>query len=201
MIIRVRNSKSKFKKGISLIELVVTAGLFVVISGLLLVMITRSLNSYRFSRATIDAQEKAATAMRDFEKSTRGATEILSAAPNELIFYTYLLDDIQPAPSRVRYYVDSNNLMKGVIHPSGAGPIFDYPTGEEFSRPIAKDIVNISDVFIYYNAASSQIGTPVPADAVRMIKFTASVDKDVNSPPEASTISTTVNLRNLKTNL
>lgn len=193
--------KIKYKKGISLIELTVTAGLFVVISGLMMVMIVRSYNAYRFSRQTIDAQEKAAEAMRDFEKNTRGATQILASTPSELTFYSYLLDDLQPAPSRVRYYVENGNLMKGVIHPTGAGPVFDYPTGEEFFKPIAKNVINGDNLFLYYNDASVQIGDPTPIDAVRMIKLTVTIDQDPASPPGAITSTTNVNLRNLKTNL
>lgn len=193
--------KLRYKKGISLIELTVTAGLFVVISGLMLVMIVRSYNSYRFSQQTIDAQEKASVVMRDFEKNTRGATEILTSTPSELTFYAYLLDDRQPAPSRVRYYVENGSFMKGVIYATGAGPIFDYPVDQEFSKAIAKNVINGNSLFLYYNDASVQIGEPTPVDAVKMIKLTISIDKDVNNSPDAITEITSVNLRNLKTNL
>lgn len=193
--------KIKFEKGISLIELTVTAGLFVVISGLMMVMIVRSYNSYSYSRQTIDAQEEASTAMRDFEKNTRGATQILTSTPDELTFYSYLLDDLQPAPSRVRYYSDNGNLMKGVIHPTGPGPVFTYPSDQEFSRAIAKNVINGSNLFLYYNDANSRIGDPTPVDAVRMITLTVTIDKDTSSPPEAISSVTSVNLRNLKTNL
>jgi len=195
------NMKLRYKKGISLIELTVTAGLFVVISGLMLVMIVRSYNSYRFSQQTIDAQEKASVVMRDFEKNTRGATEILTSTPSELTFYAYLLDDRQPAPSRVRYYVENGSFMKGVIYATGAGPIFDYPVDQEFSKAIAKNVINGNSLFLYYNDASVQIGEPTPVDAVKMIKLTISIDKDVNNSPDAITEITSVNLRNLKTNL
>ena len=190
-----------YKKGISLIELIVTAGLFVIISGLMMVMIVRSFNSYRFSKQTIDAQERAASAMREFEKNTRGATQIIASSPDELTFYAYLLDDRQPAPSRVRYYCDNGNLMKGVIHAVGNGPIFEYPLDQEFFKVVAKDVVNGETLFKYYNDASVEIGNPVPVDAVRMIQFTISIDENITAPPEAITEITSVNLRNLKTNL
>lgn len=193
--------KISYKKGISLIELIVTAGLFVIISGLMLVMIVRSFNSYRFSKQTIDAQEKASTAMRDFEKNTRGATQILTSTPGELIFYSYLLDDRQPAPSRVRYYAENGNLMKGVIHPTGTGPVFVYPSDQEFFKAIAKNVMNGDTLFLYYNDASVQIGDPTPVDAVRMIKMTVTIDEDTSDSPEAISGATSVNLRNLKTNL
>lgn len=193
--------KIRFKKGISLIEMTVTAGLFVVISGLMLVMIVRSYNAYSFSKQTIDAQEKASAAMRDFEKNTRGATQILTSTASELAFYSYLLEDRQPAPSRVRYYVEGGDLMKGVVHPTGAGPVFSYPDNLEFSKAIAQNVTNGDALFQYFNDASVQIGNPTPVDAVRMIKLTVTIDKDTARPPEAITSSTNVNLRNLKTNL
>lgn len=193
--------KIQFKKGVSLIEMTVTAGLFVVISGLLMVMIVRSYNSYSYSKQTIDAQEKASQAMRDFEKNTRGATQILIASSNELSFYSYLLDDLQPAPSKVRYYVESGNLIKGVIHAEGAGPIFSYPIDQEFFNIISRNVTNGDNLFKYYNDASVEIGSPTPADAVRMINFAITIDKDTASPPDAITSTTSVNLRNLKTNL
>ena len=67
----------KYKKAFSLIEIIITSGLFVILGALMVVMITRGLSSYQNSRELIDAQEKAAQALRDFEKTTRGATAVL----------------------------------------------------------------------------------------------------------------------------
>jgi type II secretory pathway pseudopilin PulG len=191
----------KYKKAMSLIEIIVTAGLFVIIGTLMVTMIVRGLNSYQNSQELIDAQEKAAQALRDFEKTTRGATAVLSSNSNELVFQGYLLGDMQPAASQVRYYCDSGTLIKGVIHPEGTGPTFTYPSSEEFSQMVVRNVVNCSTLFTYYNDASAQISDPVPADAVRMVKLTVSIDKDITKAPEALTASTSVNLRNLKTNL
>lgn len=193
--------KLRLKKAFSLIEIIVTSGLFVIIGALMVVMIVRGLNSYQNSRELIDAQEKAAQALRDFEKTTRGATVVLNSGSDELVFQGYLLGDMQPAASQIRYYCDNGTLIKGVIHPEGTGPTFIYPLGEEFSQMVVKNVINCSTLFTYYNDASAQISQPVPPDAVRMVKLTVSVDKDTTKVPEAITASTSVNLRNLKTNL
>lgn len=191
----------KHKKAMSLIEIIVTAGLFVIIGALMVVMIVRGLSFYQNSQDLIDAQEKTAQALRDFEKTTRGATSILNSDPEELVFQSYLLGDTQPAASQIRYYCDDDILIKGVIHPEGAGPTFTYPLSEEFSQMVVKNVVNCSTLFTYYNDASVQISIPVPPDAVRMVKLTTSVDKDITKVPDVVTASTGVNLRNLKTNL
>lgn len=189
------------KKGMSLMEIVITAGLFVILASLMVVMIVRGLNSYQNSKETIDAQDKAAHAMRDFEKTARGATEILVSDPDELDFYAYMVGDQQPAPSQIRYFVENNQLVKGVIHPSGSGPTFIYPSQDEFRQMVVSDLTNGSSLFTYYNDVSNQITAPVPPDAVRMIKLTVSIDKNIQKPPSAITEITSVNLRNLKTNL
>lgn len=191
----------KYKKGMTLIEIIITAGLFVVISGLMVVMLFQGLKSYRNGRDLIDAQEKVAQALRDFEKSTRGATAVISSDPDELIIDGYLLGDQQPAASRIRYYCQGTSLIKGVIHPQGTGPIFTYPAEEEFSQMVVSNVINCSILFTYMNDASALIANPVPIDAVRMVKLTVSVDKDITQAPEAITASTSVNLRNIKTNL
>jgi len=182
-------------------EIVLTTGLFVVLAGLMVVMIVRGLNSYQNSKETIDAQDKAAHAMRDFEKTTRGATEVLASETDELVFYAYMVGDEQPAPSQIRYFVENNQLVKGVIHPSGSGPTFIYPSQDEFSQMVVSDLTNGSTLFTYFNDVSNQIAAPVPPDAVRMIKLTVSIDKNIQKPPSAITEITSVNLRNLKTNL
>ena len=191
----------KYKKAMSLIEITVTAGLFVVIGGLMVVMLVRGLSSYQNSRELIDAQEKAALALRDFEKTTRGATAVLNSEPDELIFYGYLLGDQQPAASQIRYYCQDGSLIKGIIHPEGTGPSFIYPPQSEFTQMVVKNVTNCASLFTYMNGASIQVSPPVPTDAVKMIKLTVSVDKDLSKAPGAITISTSVNLRNLKTNL
>ena len=191
----------KYKKAMSLIEIILTSGLFVIIGALMVVMIVRGLSSYQNSQKLIDAQEKAAQALRDFEKTTRGAVSVLSSDPDELIFQGYLLGDMQPAASQIRYYCDEGSLIKGVIHPEGTGPTFIYPPSEEFSQMVVRNVVNCPTLFTYYNDASVQVSDPVPTEAVRMVKLSVSIDEDVNKAPEALATSTSVNLRNLKTNL
>lgn len=164
-------------------------------------MIVRGFQSYRFSQETIDTQEEAAKAMRDFEKIARGTTQVLVSDPSVYEFYTYLAGDDQPAPSKIRYFVENSEFKKGIIAPVGTGPTFDYPAENENVIPVCENVINGATLFNYSNDANEEIPAPVPKDAVRMVEFTITLDKDTSKKPDSITETTQVNLRNLKTNL
>ena len=191
----------KTKKGVSLIELLTTIGLISVVSLLLVTLIAKGFQSYRFSREMIETQDQIAMVMRDFERKIRGATSVIRSDPAALTVLVYLPKDAYPAPSQIRYFIEDNALKRGQIAPSGTEPIYTYPTENESVKTIAENITNGSHIFDYYNDASVLIEDPVPADAVRMIKITVTADKDTTQKPEALTEITTVSLRNLKINL
>ena len=189
------------KRGFTLSEMIVTIFLVSIISLVLAVMVVRGFQSYRISKLIISMQDEAARAMRDFEKVARGATEVLSSEPEEFVFYAYLAGDEYPAPSQVRYYMDGSTLMRGLIPPSGEGPIFNYLEEDEEFRQVAENVINGDLLFKYYNDASGLVEEPVPIDAVRMVEITISIDEDQTILPEPIVEITSVNLRNLKTNL
>jgi prepilin-type N-terminal cleavage/methylation domain-containing protein len=189
------------KKGFTLIEMTVVIVLLGTIGIVVATMIVRSFQSYRFSQDTMQMQEAAAKVMRDFEKTARGGTQVLTSDPDTYEFYTYLLNDLQPAPSKVRYFVQNGVFEKGITEPSGPGPIFNYLIANENVEPLGKYVINGGALFKYYNDASNKISEPVPADAVRMVQITVTVDKDTSKKPDPITETTKVNLRNLKTNL
>lgn len=191
---------TEFKKGFTLTELIVVVMILSVLTLLISTIIVRSFQTYRFNREGASYQEQALKAMLDFEKNVRGTTEVVSSDPDNFEFYVYLPKDDYPAPSLVRYFFEDNQLKRGVIRPDGAGPVFDYPSANEEVVTVANNIT-ASNVFMYFNDVSVEIASPVAIDAVRMVKISLSVDKDVNSAPNAVVEETSINLRNLKTNL
>lgn len=189
------------KKAYTLIELTVVIALLGVIGIVVATMIVRNFQSYRFSRDTINTQEEAAKALRDFEKIARGTTQVITSTSSVYEFYTYLANDSQPAPSKIRYFVENGEFMKGVIAPVGTGPTFDYPIADENVIPVCPNVINGATLFNYFNDANAEITSPVPPDAVKMIQFTITLDKDTSKKPDPITETTKANLRNLKTNL
>lgn len=192
---------AKTKIGFSLVELIITAGVLALMSALLSIMIVKGFQSYRFSREVIYTQDQLAKAFRDFESVARGATEVEVSDQDEFIFFTYLPQDVYPAPSRIRYFMDGTTLKRGQIPPSGAMPPYAYPPQDESVKEIVKNVTNGSTLFQYYNDSSDLIEPPVPPDAVKMVKITVTSDKDSYAKPDAITETTDVSLRNLKTNL
>lgn len=184
-----------------MIEMTVVIVLLGMVGALVATMIVRGFQSYHFSQETINTQEEAAKCMRDFEKIARGSTEVIASEEGTYEFYAYLLNDAQPAPSKIRYFYENGSFKRGVIQPSGTGPVFDYPAANENVQPICDYVTNGSTLFKYFYDSSAEIESPVPKDAVRMVELTITLDKDTGKKPEAISQTTIVNLRNLKTNL
>jgi len=189
------------KPGSTLIELVAVAGLMAILSALLATLVAQSLKSYRESRQIVELQGNAAMAIKDFESITRGATEIVVSAPDELAFYAYMVGDDYPAPTLVRYYTENGELLRSTIAPSGEGPTFTYPTEDELVNKIIKHVLNTDTIFTYYNEASAEVAAPAPVDTVRMIRITINVGYTDKATPTDITETTVVSLRNLKNNL
>jgi type II secretory pathway pseudopilin PulG len=189
------------KSGSTLIELVLVTGLVAILSALLATLVAQSLKSYRESRQIVELQGNAALAVRDFESITRGATEIITSAPDELAFYAYMVGDDYPAPTLIRYYTENGELLRSTIAPVGEGPTFTYPPENELVNKIIRHVLNADTIFRYYNEASVEVVAPTPTDTVRMIRITINVGYTDKATPTDITETTVVSLRNLKNNL
>lgn len=191
---------NRYKKAFTLPELVVVVAMLSILTLLISTIIVRSFQTYRFNREGAGYQEQALRAMLDFEKNVRGATEIVSSDVDNFEFYVYLPKDDYPAPSKVRYFFENNQMKRAVIRPEGIGPVFDYPPASEVISVVIYNVTS-PNLFNYFNDVSEEITEPVAIDAVRMVKITLSVDKDTSTPPATVTETTSISLRNLKTNL
>jgi len=192
----------------SLLEVLITITLVAVIGILVAVLMGRTLHSYRTNQETIRVQDRVASVMRDFESVARGATEVIVAESDQFEFYTYLAGDAHPAPSKIRYYFENNEIRKGRIAPEGEGPNYTYPAENEAIEVLTEDIIS-EDIFLYYsdvnfdydNESATLLEEPISTTAVRMVNISISADKDPNIPPDVITEATLVSLRNLKNNL
>lgn len=198
----------KYKKGMTLLEVLITISFVAAIGILVAVLMGRALKSYRFNQETVRVQDKVAAVMRDFESIARGATEVLSAESDQFEFFSYLAGDAHPAPSKIRYYFEDNSIKKGRISPSGSGPDYTYPAENEKVEILSKDITS-SNLFLYYSDVNfdydfeeaTLLEDPVSVTAVRMVSIMVSSDKDPNQAPDVIVEKTLVSLRNLKNNL
>lgn len=188
------------KRGFTLVELLVTTAIISVMSLIISNIYSSGNKQYRTGLKRIELNEKAALAERDFETITRGATSIIAAESDNLSFYTYLIGDANPAPSKIDYYIENNVLYRSSIAPVISSGSFTYPEGNKIVKKITDDVVSV-DIFTFYNDANIQLSFPVQNDVVRMVKMSIMIDNDLNSSPEAAVQSTAIELRNLKNNL
>lgn len=192
--------KSKFKKGFTIIELVAVTGLITVITLLVMSMLVSSLKTYRTKRQVVDAEEKTAAVMREFEQTTRAATKLLLIGPNQLTFYRFY-DLTSSSPTQVRYFVDGSQFKVGLTSPQGTAPDVTYPSASEKIDLIIPDVTNGNQLFDYYDGNSSHLTGAINSADIRVIRLTISLDKNGSAPPGPTTETTEVMLRNMKSNL
>ena len=201
--------QSSINCGFSLIELMVS--IFVIsLIGISVGGLQKSIFSMnRFFADTLSAQQEARTALkimsaeiRTAGKSSVGSFPIVPpATATSFIFYSNIDND--SLKERVRYFLDGSMLKKGVIKPTG-NPL-TYNIANEVITTLMRNIVNgATPVFTYYDTnydgTTPPIGDPVDVNAVRLVKVTFMIDKDIPQPPSALTIITQISLRNLKSN-
>jgi len=188
------------KKGYSLIEMIAVMCLISILTLIIVSMLVVSLKNYRNNKQVVDAQEKVATVMREFEQATRAADKLINVGPNELSYYRYY-DLVSTSPTKVRYFVDGNQFKVGLTKPEGVSPNITYPVASERIDLIISDVVNSAKLFDYYDGVGNLISENININSVKMIKLTISLDKNGDLPPAPTTETTKVMLRNMKTNL
>jgi hypothetical protein len=175
---------------------------------LMMNVVVKALQAYRFNQQAIKMQDSAALAVRDFENKARGAEQILTATTDTLEFYAYIAGDVRPAPSKIRFYYESGSLVRGIINPEGAGPVYAYPSANEQFKTVADGLQNNS-LFLYYydadydysNDETTRLTFPISLPNIKMVRLSMVIDYNAEKPPVAAEETTLLNLRNLKRNL
>lgn len=136
------------------------------------------------------------TELRTASSSSLGAYPIDTAAVSAIIFYANI--DADNLKERVRYFLDSGSLKKGVTKPSGS-PLTYNPLNEEVVS-LVNDVTN-NDIFFYYdetfNGSSPPLSFPVIITAIRLVHLKLRVDRNINEPPGPIEVRTNIHLRNL----
>ena len=198
-------------KGFTLVEtLVVSAILLLVMLGITLfqrdIFYQNSVQSGTLSTIQ-DARSILKTMVKELRSTSQagdGSYPILTAATDTLTFYSDINSD--GTKDRVRYFLASSTLYRGIIMASGT-PVTYNPTYETIST-LASGVRNAASstaIFDYfdgtYNGTSSPLTQPVFVSAIRNVRITLILDADQNKSPTQRTYVTDVTLRNLKDNL
>jgi hypothetical protein len=193
-------------------ELLVTISIIVLIAGVITTF-ERNLFSYDFTaqdnlNTQIDARhvvENMVAALREAEPSANGAYAVAVSSSSALTFFAD--PNNTGNPTEIQYYISGTNLIQGVIAPTGS-PL-TYTAGNEKFSTVASGVQNAASstlpIFQYYDenyaGTSSPLTQPVNPQAIRLIKITLVIDKDTLKMPQPITITSQVEVRNLKDNL
>jgi type II secretory pathway pseudopilin PulG len=209
--LRMQNKRQAASKGFTLIELLVAIfGFTLIIWGLvgLVSNIFYSANQQNSLLGDADLARKLAfqitSELRNGQTGQNGAYVLDTAATSTIIFYSPLADN-DPGVERVRYFVQNNQLWKGITQYNGTG----YDTSTEQTYVVEKDLANgANPVFYYYDdnytGSSSQasLSSPINVTQVTFVKVNLQIyNKAGVSNNNTYSVTASAAIRNLKINL
>jgi len=209
------NRTAMFKKninGITLIEILVAMGIFVVAITLVFVFVSQGFRTSNFSleqsTAIAEAQRGIETMVRELRETQAadtGAYPLEFIDKNELIFYGDI--DRDNKTERVRYFLAGSDFRKGIIEPSGDPT--SYLFTDERINTISQYVRNTSTtpIFSYYNGdwpadtINNPLSTPADPTEPKLVKVYLKINVFPERAPVDFDLESSVHLRNLKDNL
>jgi type II secretory pathway pseudopilin PulG len=202
----------KILKGMSLVEMIVAMGIFIIGTTAFALIFVRSVknnasiaeereNSFAASQGINLITEE----LRRARRGDEGSYLVKSADKNDLIVYVDV--DHDKVTERVHYFLDINSkkIKKGITEPTGSNPI-SYPSGDEIIVDIMNNVTNneSNPIFYYYGRnfpiSVDPIASPVASDFlqdIRLIKVVVSVDFNPNKNPNNISLESIIELRNI----
>jgi hypothetical protein len=202
----------KDKKGTSIIEAVVLIFVFALAMTALTSFIINAYRAYNFNFQQIVAINEGRRGIETMVKEIREATygddgsyPIFEAGDDQFIFFSDI--DRDTLVERVRYFLDGNNLKKGILKPTGDPP--QYVLSNETVSFLSVYVRNTSStpIFTYYNGDWPQdtINNPLPTltrlTDTKLMHVYVIINVDPNRPPDDFILESDTQIRNLKTNL
>ena len=191
-----------------MLEVIVSVGIFALLGGAIVEVFLVSWRGNAIIWEQLSTQNEGRKATQDFSKELReasassiGAYAVESAASAQIIFYSNI--DSDSFVERVRYFVASSTLKKGVIKPKG-NPL-TYNSSTESITAIANDIANgATSVFSYYDGsftgAEGPLSGAIDVTKIRVVKMSLKLEENPNLSPVPFYIEIKVMIRNLKDN-
>ena len=196
------------KSGFTLIEMIIVMGILGIIGGIVYQFVVQGNRMFMQSRDQALAQDtlrkvmdSLAKELREAQNADNGSYLIEAAQAQSIVFYADIDNDDHR--ERIRYFLESTSLKKGVIEPT-VNPV-TYPTGSEAISVIVTNVRNQDATFSYfdenYTGTEEPLDYPINLNEVTLVHMNFIVDIDPNLPPSPLSIETSVMIRNLKTNL
>ena len=192
-----------YSRGITLLETVV----WVAIASMVMLAIVNSVQYFYRTNTYAVEQSAAVTSgqrgidnmiktMREAAYSSTGAWPIVSMATSSFIFYADV--DGDPFIERVRFALVGNNLVRGIIDPSGDPPVYTNPETTSIISDNVRNTEQSVAMFQYYNEEGALMTDLSRIAEVRFVEATVVVNVNPMRLPNQFTLRSTAALRNVK---
>lgn len=197
-------------RGFTLVEVITTVAIMTAVMIAVATFQYNVLNSNRAGMVSLTNVQEVQSLLKTIIKEIRsmepgddGSYPIVSAASTSLTFFADI--DSDGSREKVRYYIATTTIYRGVIESSGS-PIIYNPSNEVKKLLITGVRTTVdAPMFQYFDSMYAGTSTPMTyplnLTSIRLIKLTLTIDTDPNKSPSVRTYTTQTSLRNLKDNL
>ncbi len=197
-------------KGFTLVEILIAVAILTLISYSVSTFQRDLFSLNHFFQSSLNTQLDArhilkvmVAELREASPSSLGSYPVELASSTALTFYSDINND--GLKERVRYYVQGNRVMKGVVSPSG-NPLIYNGASETVTTLITGYVASSTlPMFQYfpstYAGTSTALSYPIDTSRIRLIKISVIIDRDANKSPIPIVVTSQVTIRNLKDNL
>ena len=187
--------------GLTLIEALVTIGIFTLAMGVVVGFVIMIYQTYDFiwqqAIAVGEARRGVETMVKQIREARPGddGSFILERADNfEFIFFSNI--DGDEAVERVRYFVQGTYFKKGVINPTG-WPI-KYPLEKEQIFVLSQYVRNLPLIFRYFDGQGIELAAPARLRDTKLMRVSLIINVNPHRLPDDFYLENDVQIRNLK---
>lgn len=199
----------KRTEGFSLIEVVIVVAiamsLVIIVSNLtsnvssLNTLVSSQLQTKSDTNETLQIMT---TEIRSAANAQNGAYPIDSASTSSFIFYSDINKD--GSTERIRYYLASSTIFKGVTQPTGTPATYNTSTELVTDMIDGVTLVSSTPIFQYYDSAytgtQAAMSLPINVSQIRLVGLIFYSTAQQNQSTSKQYFSTIVNIRNLRSN-